>query len=366
MSNDFFSTSNRIKSTPFTSRNNMAGVKKYSVYNNTLIPTVFKSLKSDYFHLIKYVQIWDVCCQKVIEVKGNNALSFMKYLFCRDFSKIVSGKSYYAPIVNFEGGLLNDPVVFCVEKDHFLISLSDSDLFNWVSAINHTKEFYADVNETDILTIAIQGPKSEKLISKIFGEEIKSLKYFNFKKFLFNKESLIISKTGFSKQSGYEILLTNPDNGVSLWDLIIEKGKEFNIRVGCPNMIERVENNLLSYGNEMTNKDTPYDCGLGNFCNLDTDYEFIGKSSLLEQKKVGFKKDIYKINFNLEIDDKPVFFSNLPVFNKDIEIGRATSIVWSPKHSKYVGFFIVSKNIMNNLNDYYIMDKVNFDLIEIN
>ena len=366
MSNDFFSTSNRIKSTPFTSRNNMAGVKKYSVYNNTLIPTVFKSLKSDYFHLIKYVQIWDVCCQKVIEVKGNNALSFMKYLFCRDFSKIVSGKSYYAPIVNFEGGLLNDPVVFCVEKDHFLISLSDSDLFNWVSAINHTKEFYADVNETDILTIAIQGPKSEKLISKIFGEEIKSLKYFNFKKFLFNKESLIISKTGFSKQSGYEILLTNPDNGVSLWDLIIEKGKEFNIRVGCPNMIERVENNLLSYGNEMTNKDTPYDCGLGNFCNLDTDYEFIGKSSLLEQKKVGFKKDIYKIHFNLEIDDKPVFFSNLPVFNKDIEIGRATSIVWSPKHSKYVGFFIVSKNIMNNLNDYYIMDKVNFDLIEIN
>ena len=109
----------------------------------------------------------------------------MQYLFCRDFSKISSGKAYYAPIVNFEGGLLNDPVVFCIDNDHFLISLSDSDLFNWISAINHTKEFYADVNETDILTIAIQGPKSEKLISKIFGEEIKSLKFFNFKKFFF-------------------------------------------------------------------------------------------------------------------------------------------------------------------------------------
>ena len=365
MSNDFFSTSNRIKSTPFTSRNNMAGVKKYSVYNNTLIPTVFKSLKSDYFHLIKHVQIWDVCCQKVIEVRGNNALSLMKYLFCRDFSKIVSGKSYYAPIVNFEGGLLNDPVVFCVDKDHFLISLSDSDLFNWVSAINHTKEFHADVNETDILTIAIQGPKSEKLISKIFGEEIKSLKYFNFKNFSFNKESLIISKTGFSKQSGYEILLKNPKNGTLLWDLLIEKGKEFNIRVGCPNMIERVENNLLSYGNEMTNNDTPYDCGLGNFCNLDADYEFIGKYTLLKQKKVGFKKDIYKIHFNLDIDDKPIFFNNLPVFIKDIEIGRATSIVWSPKNSKYVGFLIAPKNIMNKLNDCYILDKVNFDLLKI-
>ena len=150
-----------------------------------------------------------------------------------------------------------------------------------------------------------------------------------------------------------------------MWDLIIEKGKEFNIRVGCPNMIERVENNLLSYGNEMTNKDTPYDCGLGNFCNLDTDYEFIGKSALLKQKKVGFAKDIYKIQFDFKSENKQVFFNNLPVFKEDVEIGRATSIVWSPKHSKYVGFLIASKNIMNNLNDYYILDKVNFDLLKI-
>ena len=366
MSNDFLSTSNRIKSTPFTSRNNMAGVKKYSVYNNTLIPTVFKSLKSDYFHLIKHVQLWDVCCQKVIEVRGNNALSLMKYLFCRDFSKIVSGRSYYAPIVNFKGGLLNDPVVFCIDNDHFLISLSDSDLFNWVSAINYTKEFNSNVNETDILTIAVQGPKSEKLISKIFGEEVKSLKFFSFKKFSFNKESLIISKTGFSKQTGYEILMSKPNNGILLWDLIMEKGKEFNIRVGCPNMIERVENNLLSYGNEMTNNDTPYDCGLGNFCNLDTDYDFIGKTALLKQNKIGFKKDIYKIHFNFESEDKPLFYNNLTVFKKDLEIGKATSIVWSPKNLKYVGFLIASKNIMNNLNDYYILDKVKFNLNNIN
>ncbi len=365
MSNDFFSTSNRIKSTPFTSRNNLAGVKKYSVYNNTLIPTVFKSLKDDYYHLIENVQLWDVCCQKVIEVKGHKSLSLMQYLFCRDFSNISSGKAYYAPIVNFEGGLLNDPVVFCLADDHFLISLSDSDLFNWISAINHTKEFYSELNETDILTIAVQGPKSEELISKIFGEEIKFLKYFNFKKLSFNRESLIVSKTGFSKQKGYEILLTNSNNGILLWDLIIEKGEEFNIRVGCPNMIERVENNLLSYGNEMTNKDTPYDCGLGRFCNLDTDYDFIGKSTLLKQKKEGFEKDIFKIQFDFKSENKQVFYNNLPVFKEDVKIGRATSIVWSPKHFKYVGFLIASKNIMNNLNDYYILDKVNFDLSNI-
>ena len=316
MSNDFFSTSNRIKQTPFSSRNEKAGVKKYSVYNKTLIPTIFKSLKNDYLHLIKFVQLWDVCAQKVIEVNGKNSFKLLRYLFCRDFTKISPGRAYYAPIVNFDGGLLNDPVVFCIDKDHFLISLSDSDLFNWISAINHTLKFNANVIESDIITIAIQGPKSEKLVSTIFGEEIKSLKLFNFIKILFNKDEIIVSKTGFSKQSGYEILLTNSNNGIVLWDLIIEKGEEFNIRVGCPNMIERVENDLLSYGNEMTNKDTPYDCGLGKYCNLDTDYDFIGKSALLKQRKEGFEKDIFKIHFNFEDDDKPVFFNSLPVFQK--------------------------------------------------
>ena len=366
MSNDFLiSTSNRIRKTPFSSRNEKAGVKKYTVYNNTLLPTIFKSLKDDYYHLTEHVQLWDVCAQRVIEVKGGKSASLMQYLFCRDFSNISSGKAYYAPIVNFEGGLLNDPVVFCIADNHFLISLSDSDLFNWVSAINNSKEFYSEVRETEIFTIAIQGPKSEKLAQKIFGKEIQNLKYFNFIKLPFNEEEIMISKTGYSKQSGYEILLINPNKAIMLWDLIMEKGKEFNIRVGCPNMIERVENNLLSYGNEMTLKDTPYDCGLGNFCNLDSDYEFIGKSSLLKQKELGFKKGIFKIHFNFEIKNKPIFFNNIPIFKKDQEVGKATSIVWSPKYGKYIGFLITSKNIENNLNDYYIFDKVKFDLLSV-
>ena len=366
MSNDFFTTSNRIKSTPFSSRNQKAGVKKHSVYNNTLIPTIFKSLKSDYLHLIKHVQLWDVCAQKVIEVKGNKALGIIKYLFCRDFTKVTPGRAYYAPIVNFEGGLLNDPVVFCINEEHFLISLSDSDLFNWASAINHTKEFFVEVNETDIITMAIQGPKSEQTMLKIFGEEIKSLKSFNFKNFVFNNENIIISKTGFSKQSGYEILLSNPNNGTLLWDLIIKKGEEFNIRVGCPNMIERVESSLLSYGNEMTNKDLPQDCGLGKYCNLESDHDFIGKTALLKKEEIGFNKTIYQIQFDFEEKIKPVFYSNLPIFKKEQVIGKATSIVWSPKFSKYIGFFIANKDVKHDLESHYILNKVKFEMYEFN
>jgi len=364
MSNDFFSTSNRIKKTPFTSRNEKAGVKKHSVYNNTLIPTIFKSLKSDYLHLIKHVQLWDVCCQKVIEISGKNSLNLIKALFCRDFNKIIPGRAYYSPIVNFEGGLLNDPVVFCLSEERFYISLSDSDLFNWISAINHTMKFHADVNEAEVFTLAVQGPKSEQTMLKIFGEEIKNLKFFNFKNIIFNNENIIVSKTGFSKQSGFEVLLTNPDTGTLLWDLIMDKGKEFNIRVGCPNMIERVESNLLSYGNEMTNKDLPHDCGLGKYCKLDSDFDFIGKAALLKKKESGFEKSLYKIKFDLE-DNKSIFFSNSPVFLKNKEIGKATSIVLSPKYSKYIGFLIAEKNIQKNIEDYHILDNVRFTASEI-
>ncbi len=364
MSNDFFSTSNRIKKTPFTSRNEKAGVKKHSVYNKTLIPTIFKSLKSDYLHLIKHVQLWDVCAQKVIEISGNNSLNLIRVLFCRDFNKIIPGRAYYSPIVNFEGGLLNDPVVFCLSDDRFYISLSDSDLFNWISAINHTMKFHADVNEAEIFTLAVQGPKSERTMLKIFGEEIKSLKIFSFKNMIFNNENIIVSKTGFSKQLGFEVLLSNPDTGILLWDLIMDKGKEFNIRVGCPNMIERVEGNLLSYGNEMTNRDLPHDCGLGKYCNLDSDTEFIGKSALLKKKEVGFEKSMYEIQFDLE-DNKSIFFSNAPIFLKNKEIGKATSIVWSPKYSKYIGFLIANKDINENIEDYRIFEKVKFTISEI-
>ena len=364
MSNDFFTTSNRIKQTPFTSRNEQAGVKKHSVYNNTLIPTIFKSLKSDYLHLIKYVQLWDVCCQKVIEIKGKKALSLVRFLFCRDFTKVVPGRAYYAPIVNFEGGLLNDPVVFCISEERFFISLSDSDLFNWISAINHGMKFNAQVIETDIFTIAVQGPKSEKVMVKTLGIEIKNIKFFNFKEFNFNNEDIFISKTGFSKQSGYEILFSNPNTGTLLWDLIMKDGQEFNIKVGCPNMIERVESNLLSYGNEMNNKNLPQDCGLGKYCNLDTDNNFIGKPVLLKQREIGFKKSMFTVKFDFEGINKPPFYSNLPVFLKNEHIGKATSIVWSPKHSKYIGFLIADKNIEQNINDYTIMDKIGFDVVE--
>jgi len=360
MSNGFFiSTSNRIRSTPFSSKNELAGVKNYTVYNNTLLPTIFKSLKDDYYHLIENVQLWDVCCQKVIEVKGRKSLSLMQYLFCRDFSKIVSGKSYYAPIVNFEGGLLNDPVVFCIDVDHFLISISDSDLFNWISAINHSKEFYAEVNETDILTIAIQGPKSEKLMSSIFGEKIKKLKFFHFSFFEFEGTKQIIARSGYSKQDGFEIYLKGFSLGKKLWETIWEAGKDFNISPGCPNLIDRIEGGLLSYGNEFTLENNPIECGFDNYCN-NLSHDFIGKNALKKILKNGIEKKIKGITF--DGSPTPPCTIPFPVYSKNrFQIGNITSGIYSPFLKTNIGLSMVDRDYWNDGQDVIVLTPDNIE-----
>ena len=171
---------------------------------------------------------------------------------------------------------------------------------------------------------------------------------------------------GLSKQTGYEIIISNNKTGVLLWDMIMKEGVDLNIRVGCPNMIERVENHLLSYGNEMTNKNIPQDCGLGKFCNLEANFDFVGKSALLRQRDKGFNKSIYMVKFDLDIFPRPPFFNNLSVHNKGKEDGKVTSVVWSPKYKKYVGFLIANKSIEQNSKNYLINKEVPLDILEIN
>ena len=322
-------------------------VKKNSVYNNTLIPTIFKSLKSDYLHLIKHVQLWDVSCQKVIEISGKNSLNLIKVLFCRDFNKIIPGRAYYSPIVNFEGKLLNDPVVFCLSEDRFYISLSDSDLFNWISAINHTMKFHADVNEAEIFTLAVQGPKSEDLMASIFGEDIRKLKFFNFRIFDFLGTKQVIARSGYSKQDGFEIYFKcfedyfdKNEMGEKIWDIIWKAGKEFNIAPGCPNLIDRIEAGLMSYGNDFTKENNPIECNLEKYCNNESDHDFIGKNAFEKIKKQGVKQKLKGVLFD-GINCPPCSIP-FPLYSKDKKlIGKITSGIYSPKFKKNIGLSMI-------------------------
>ena len=343
--------SKRIKSTPFTSRNDLNGAKAYTVYNKTLLPTIFNTILDDYFHLLEYVQLWDVSCQRIIQIKGPDASNLLSLISCRDLSHSEPGKCYYTPMTNAKGGLLNDTLVLCLEKDRFWVSLSDSDIFMWITGILTNLNLKVFVEEKQIYTLAIQGPNSNALLREITGENIDKLKFFNFKEYKIKNKNYFISRTGFSKQGGYEIYVQNPSSGKSLWDLLIQEGTKFNLKVGCVNLIERVESGLLSYGNDMTKKDTPFDCSLGKYCSLESDYDFIGKKALLLQRKKGPFKDIYKVYFEAPLG---LDAQEATCYVNDKKIGQLTSLIFSPKFNKYLGFMITRKENIRDDNDFFV------------
>ena len=346
--------SSRIDSTPFTSRNALAGVSSYTIYNKTLLPTIFNSYEEDYYHLINHVQMWDVSCQKIIEIKGPDALNFLRYVSCRNFETIDKFKCYYTPMTDFNGGLLNDTLVYSIDEETIWVSISDSDMLMWFSGLLVNANHNVEIKKRDIYTIALQGPKAIKLTEELIDKKILSLSFFSFDFFNFKNTQVLVSKTGYSKQGGFEFLFDNAKIACEFWDIIIKEGKPFYIKVGCPNMIERVENALLSYGNDMTSRDTPYDCSLGKYCSIDMSYDFVGKNSLTKYINNFEKKNIFHVFFG-ENDLK--IKSKLKCYFEQKEIGEITSIIFSPKYKKNMGFMIAyEKDISTDKSKKYFVN----------
>ena len=280
------SKNRRVKITPYTSRLESYGVGGYTVYNHMLLPTYFKSLEDEYFHLKKDVQLWDVSVQKQIEVSGSDSNKLVQLMTCRDLSGAKVLKCYYVPLIDGNGNMINDPLVLKVEDMKWRICIADSDVLLYAKGIADSMNLNVKIHETKISTLAVQGPKSLDVMKKVFGDEIGKLKFFNFNYFKFEDIDFMISKSGFSKQGGYEIYVENLKSGLKLYDYIIKVGKKFNLKPGCPNVIERIEGALLSYGNDMDNNDNPFECGLDKYVNLNSNIEFLGKKAL-QKVKVG-------------------------------------------------------------------------------
>ena len=265
MSSHLLSISRRLRKTHFTNKVIQSGVKAFTVYNHMLLPTIFESVEEDYHHLKKEVQVWDVSCERQVEIKGPDAKQLVQKIIPRDISLLTQSKCLYTPLVNSKGGMINDPVIIKLAEDRYWISIADSDALLWIDGIATGLKLNVTIFEPDISPLAIQGPKSKELLRRVFGADIEKLKFFEVGIFYFNGLPLITARSGFSKQSGYEIYVSGQDIADKLWDSLFEAGKDLNVRAGCPNLIERTEAGLLSYGNDMDLSNTPFECGLGKF-----------------------------------------------------------------------------------------------------
>jgi dimethylsulfoniopropionate demethylase len=240
------SPSRRLRRTPFSDGVEAAGVKAYTVYNHMLLPTVFESVEADYRHLKDHVQVWDVSVERQVELRGPDAGRLMQMLTPRDLRRMLPGQCYYVPIVDETGGMLNDPVCLKLAEDRWWISLADSDLLYWVKGIANGYRLDVLVDEPDISPLAVQGPKAEELLVRIFGPRIRDVRFFRFDWFDFGGREMAIARSGYSKQGGFEIYVEGSDIGMPLWNALFAAGEDLNVRAGCPNGIERIEGGLLS------------------------------------------------------------------------------------------------------------------------
>ena len=331
--------SRRLRRTPFSEGVERAGVKGYTVYNHMLLPTVFDSVEADYHHLKKHVQVWDVACERQVELRGPDATRLMQMLTPRDLRGMMPGQCYYVPIVDETGGMLNDPVAVKLSEDRWWISIADSDLLYWVKGIAYGYRLDVLVDEPDVSPLAIQGPKSDDLMAKVFGGAVRNVKFFRYGVFQFQGRDMVIARSGYSKQGGFEIYVEGGEIGMALWDALFEAGETLNVRAGCPNLIERIEGGLLSYGNDMTDDNTPHECGLGRFCNTASAIGCIGRDALLRVAKEGPLQQIRAIDIGG--DPVPGCDRWWPVYADGKRVGRVSSAAWSPDHQTNVAIGMI-------------------------
>ena len=333
--------SRRVRSTPYTSRIEKQGVTAYTVYNHMLLPAAFGSLEESCDHLKKNVQIWDVAAERQVEISGKDAAKLVQLMTCRDLSKSKVGRCYYCPLIDENGNLVNDPVILKLAEDRWWISIADSDVIFFAKGLTSGNKFDVKIFEPIVDILAVQGPKSFDLMEKVFGEKIKELKFFGFDYFTFNGAKHLIARSGWSKQGGFEIYVENTDSGLKLYDHLFEIGKEFNVRPGCPNLIERIESGLLSYGNDFDNNDNPFQCGFDKYIDLETDINFLGKDKLKKIKEKGIDRKLMGVQIDLT---KILLTSSLNIKNNDGNIiGELRSACYSPHFKKVIGIAMIKE-----------------------
>jgi len=323
------SPSRRLRRTPFSDGNEAAGVKGYTVYNHMLLPTVFRSIEEDYRHLKQAVQVWDVACERQVELRGPDAGRLMQMLTPRDLRGMLPGQCAYVPLVDETGGMLNDPVALKLAEDRWWISIADSDLLLWVKGIVYGYRLDVLVDEPDIAPLAVQGPKAEDLVARIFGDGVRKVRFFRFGWFEFEGTWMVVARSGYSKQGGFEIYVDGFDNGMPLWNALMEAGRDLDVHAGCPNLIERIESGLLSYGNDMTRENTPHECGLGRFCDTQTAIGCVGRDALLRVSMEGPVRQIRALE--LDATSVPPCDRIWDVTDaRGARVGRVTSAALSP------------------------------------
>lgn len=333
----------RVRKSPFHLATLRHGASAFTVYNHMYLPMAYsEAAGQDYWGAVRAVQLWDVACERQLEVSGRDALRFAQLLTPRDLSKLQVGQAAYALITNAAGGILNDPVALRVADDRFWFSLADGDTLLWAQGLAASGDYRVSLAEPDVSPLQVQGPRSAELLAGLFGDWVRDLGFYRFRKFDFDGIPLLVGRMGYSHERCFELFLRNGERGDELWERLWQAGQPLGISAGAPHTALRLEAGIYSILSDLDANTNPFEVGLGWTVQLDADAPFIGQDALRDIAA----KPLERRMMGAEIDGEPLWSGNeerLPVWADGQAAGQLTTATYSPRLAKNLAFVMLNK-----------------------
>jgi len=336
-----FSFGTQVRKSPFSDAAQQWGAMGFSVYNHMYIPRDFGDPVQNFWNLVNEAILCDVSVERQVEITGPDAAKFTQYICCRDLSKMKVGQCKYVLITDQDGAIINDPVLLKLADNHFWLSIADSDVLLWAKGVALHAGMDVQIGEPDVSPLQLQGPKSREVLRAAFGDAPTDLKYYWFMEYDWEGVPLVISRTGWSSELGYEIFLRDGSAGDRLWEHLMAVGQPLGLKPGHTSSIRRIEAGMLSYHADMTLANNPYEMGMDRLVNLEIEADFVGKSALAAIKKQGVTQSFV----GLEVDGDALVGSNdtfWVISSQGAQVGYVTSAVHSPRLGKNIALAMVA------------------------
>ncbi len=328
------------RKSPYFDAARRSGTQAYDLYNRMYIPSHYADPVAEYWHLVHHVTVWDVGCERQVEISGNDALAFTDYLSPRDLTKCKVGQGKYVIITSEEGGIIGDPVLMRVERDRFWLSVADSDVLLWAKGVALHAGMDVDITEPDVSPMQIQGPKAKEVVRALIGPKVLDLPYYHFLEAKVDGIPVIVTRTGWSAEVGYEIYLRDGGRGADLWEKVLAAGKPFDIRPTGPSEARRIEAGILNCPSDINLGTNPFEVGLGWQVEEGKKADFVGKKALARIRNEGPKRKLVGV----EIGGPPLSGwvpEYWPVTTGHKAVGTLTAGAFSPRLEKNIGYAMV-------------------------
>lgn len=327
----------RVRKSPYFDSTVRWGVESFTIYNHVYMPTSYGDNLRDYWALVEDVTLWDVTCQRQIQLAGPDAMKFAQFMTPRDMSKCEVGQCLYMPLTDENGGIVNDAVLLRVEENLVWLSPGDGDVLMWAKGLAVNSGMDVVVTEPDVSPLQLQGPKSPHVAYALFGDWALDLKYYRLKETMLGDIPIVVSRTGWSGELGYELNLRDEQYGDELWERVMEAGKPYGIRPIAPNVIRSIEGGLLSYVSDITLDDNPFTIGMDKFVEFDQDGDFIGREALKVIAADGPARRL--VGVAIDGDPFPAPNDAFWAIRKDgNDVGHVTRCVYSPRLEQNIGW----------------------------